>query len=203
MIISLRPGRFSKKRMIHSVFPSPRLCFQGPGQDPEADGEHPACHSDDEHRRPAGPGERERRQHLPSPPGTAWESIAPWSRRGALPLRMRCKTVRLRGQIHAGGGPGGRRRHGGCSRHGPGRDREPVRGGWLRGGPLSGQLQLSRARSWSPATRRPSRRAVDKVNERGKRAVLLPVSAPFHSPLMKPAGRRVSKKSWPKSLSRT
>ncbi len=36
-------------------------------------------------------------------------------------------------------------------------------------------------------------RAVDLVNERGKRAVLLPVSAPFHSPLMEPAGNRLKK----------
>jgi [acyl-carrier-protein] S-malonyltransferase len=36
-------------------------------------------------------------------------------------------------------------------------------------------------------------RAVDKVNERGRRAVMLPVSAPFHSPLMKPAAERLDK----------
>jgi [acyl-carrier-protein] S-malonyltransferase len=36
-------------------------------------------------------------------------------------------------------------------------------------------------------------RAVDKAEERGKKAVLLPVSAPFHSPLMKPAGSRLEK----------
>ena len=34
-------------------------------------------------------------------------------------------------------------------------------------------------------------RAVDKINETGKRAVVLPVSAPFHSPLMEPAGNRL------------
>jgi [acyl-carrier-protein] S-malonyltransferase len=35
-------------------------------------------------------------------------------------------------------------------------------------------------------------RAIDVARERGaKRAVLLPVSAPFHSPLMKPAGERL------------
>lgn len=34
-------------------------------------------------------------------------------------------------------------------------------------------------------------RVVEKINERGKRAVLLPVSAPFHSPLMEPAGNRL------------
>ena len=36
-------------------------------------------------------------------------------------------------------------------------------------------------------------RAVDKAEERGKRAILLPVSAPFHSPLMKPAGSRLER----------
>jgi [acyl-carrier-protein] S-malonyltransferase len=36
-------------------------------------------------------------------------------------------------------------------------------------------------------------RAVDEVNERGRRAVMLPVSAPFHSPLMKPAAERLDK----------
>ena len=36
-------------------------------------------------------------------------------------------------------------------------------------------------------------RAVDKAEEMGKKAVLLPVSAPFHSPLMKPAGSRLEK----------
>lgn len=34
-------------------------------------------------------------------------------------------------------------------------------------------------------------RAIDLVKERGKKAMLLPVSAPFHSPLMKPAGQRL------------
>jgi [acyl-carrier-protein] S-malonyltransferase len=36
-------------------------------------------------------------------------------------------------------------------------------------------------------------RAIDRVEAKGKRAVLLPVSAPFHSPLMKPAGVRLEK----------
>jgi [acyl-carrier-protein] S-malonyltransferase len=36
-------------------------------------------------------------------------------------------------------------------------------------------------------------RAIEKVKQNGKRAVLLPVSAPFHSPLMKPAGTRLEK----------
>jgi len=34
-------------------------------------------------------------------------------------------------------------------------------------------------------------RAIDQVEAKGKRAILLPVSAPFHSPLMKPAGIRL------------
>jgi [acyl-carrier-protein] S-malonyltransferase len=36
-------------------------------------------------------------------------------------------------------------------------------------------------------------RAIEAVNQKGKRAVLLPVSAPFHSPLMKGAGERLAK----------
>ena len=36
-------------------------------------------------------------------------------------------------------------------------------------------------------------RAIEMVNQKGKRAVLLPVSAPFHSPLMKGAGDRLEK----------
>ena len=36
-------------------------------------------------------------------------------------------------------------------------------------------------------------RAIDRVKQGGKKAVLLPVSAPFHSPLMKPAGERLGK----------
>jgi [acyl-carrier-protein] S-malonyltransferase len=36
-------------------------------------------------------------------------------------------------------------------------------------------------------------RAVERVKQEGKKAVLLPVSAPFHSPLMKPAGERLGK----------
>jgi len=36
-------------------------------------------------------------------------------------------------------------------------------------------------------------RAIEKLKERGKKAVLLPVSAPFHSPLMKTAGARLEK----------
>ena len=36
-------------------------------------------------------------------------------------------------------------------------------------------------------------RAVERVKQEGKKAVLLPVSAPFHSPLMKPAGVRLEK----------
>lgn len=36
-------------------------------------------------------------------------------------------------------------------------------------------------------------RAIERVKQDGKKAVLLPVSAPFHSPLMKPAGVRLEK----------
>ncbi len=36
-------------------------------------------------------------------------------------------------------------------------------------------------------------RAIARVKEEGKKAVPLPVSAPFHSPLMKPAGERLEK----------
>jgi len=36
-------------------------------------------------------------------------------------------------------------------------------------------------------------RAIEKVKQNGKKAVPLPVSAPFHSPLMKPAGLRLEK----------
>lgn len=35
-------------------------------------------------------------------------------------------------------------------------------------------------------------RAMEMVKQRGKKAMLLPVSAPFHSPLMKPAGLRLN-----------
>jgi [acyl-carrier-protein] S-malonyltransferase len=43
-------------------------------------------------------------------------------------------------------------------------------------------------------------RAIDRVKEMGKKAVLLPVSAPFHSPLMKSAGERLEKELEPISL---
>jgi [acyl-carrier-protein] S-malonyltransferase len=36
-------------------------------------------------------------------------------------------------------------------------------------------------------------RAMERIKQGGKKAVLLPVSAPFHSPLMKPAGERLEK----------
>ena len=36
-------------------------------------------------------------------------------------------------------------------------------------------------------------RAIERIKQKGKKAVLLPVSAPFHSPLMKPAGERLEK----------
>jgi [acyl-carrier-protein] S-malonyltransferase len=36
-------------------------------------------------------------------------------------------------------------------------------------------------------------RAIERIKQEGKKAVLLPVSAPFHSPLMKPAGERLGK----------
>jgi [acyl-carrier-protein] S-malonyltransferase len=36
-------------------------------------------------------------------------------------------------------------------------------------------------------------RAINRVKQEGKKAVLLPVSAPFHSPLMKPAGERLGR----------
>jgi [acyl-carrier-protein] S-malonyltransferase len=36
-------------------------------------------------------------------------------------------------------------------------------------------------------------RAMERVKQEGKKAVPLPVSAPFHSPLMKPAGERLAK----------
>ena len=36
-------------------------------------------------------------------------------------------------------------------------------------------------------------RAIERVKTRGKKALLLPVSAPFHSPLMKPAAARLEK----------
>jgi [acyl-carrier-protein] S-malonyltransferase len=40
-------------------------------------------------------------------------------------------------------------------------------------------------------------RAVEKVKQKGKKALLLPVSAPFHSRLMKEAGDRLGKKLEP------
>jgi [acyl-carrier-protein] S-malonyltransferase len=36
-------------------------------------------------------------------------------------------------------------------------------------------------------------RAIERVKQEGKKAVLLPVSAPFHSPLMRPAAERLEK----------
>lgn len=36
-------------------------------------------------------------------------------------------------------------------------------------------------------------RAMERVKQEGKKAILLPVSAPFHSPLMKPAGERLER----------
>jgi len=36
-------------------------------------------------------------------------------------------------------------------------------------------------------------RAIERIKQGGKKAVLLPVSAPFHSPLMKPAGERLER----------
>ena len=36
-------------------------------------------------------------------------------------------------------------------------------------------------------------RAIERVKQEGKKGILLPVSAPFHSPLMKPAGERLEK----------
>ena len=36
-------------------------------------------------------------------------------------------------------------------------------------------------------------RAMERIKQAGKKAILLPVSAPFHSPLMKPAGERLEK----------
>ena len=40
-------------------------------------------------------------------------------------------------------------------------------------------------------------RAIEKVKQKGKKAVLLPVSAPFHSPLMKESGDRLGKELEP------
>lgn len=40
-------------------------------------------------------------------------------------------------------------------------------------------------------------RAVEKVKQKGKKALLLPVSAPFHSPLMKESGDRLGKELEP------
>jgi len=36
-------------------------------------------------------------------------------------------------------------------------------------------------------------RAMERIKQGGKKAILLPVSAPFHSPLMKPAGERLER----------
>ncbi len=40
-------------------------------------------------------------------------------------------------------------------------------------------------------------RAIERVKQKGKKAMLLPVSAPFHSPLMKGAGDRLAKELEP------
>jgi [acyl-carrier-protein] S-malonyltransferase len=43
-------------------------------------------------------------------------------------------------------------------------------------------------------------RAIERVKQKGKKAMLLPVSAPFHSPLMKGAGERLAKEIEPISV---
>ena len=90
-----------------------RLCFEGPEDELEPDGEHPA-------RPPHRVDRRSSARSLPrqaagrrdGAPGTAWASTRALVAAGALELRRRGAPGAAARRAHAGGGAGGRGRHG-------------------------------------------------------------------------------------------
>ena len=88
----------------------------------------------------------------------------------------------------AEGGAGRRRRHGGACSGSISRPRSRSPPRRRRARSARPPMTMAAARSWSPATRRRSSARVEIAKGKGaKRAMLLPVSAPFHCALMQPA----------------
>jgi len=130
-----------------------------------------------------------------TPQFTAGHSLGEYSAlvaSGALTFSEAVKTVRLRGKFMQEAVPVGE----GAMAAVLGMEREQVEK--LCEEMSSGEI-LTPANFNSPGQiviaghSKAVERAIERVKQEGKKAVLLPVSAPFHSPLMKPAGERLGK----------
>ena len=130
-----------------------------------------------------------------TPQFTAGHSLGEYSAlvaSGALTFSEAVKTVRLRGKFMQEAVPVGE----GAMAAVLGMEREQVEK--LCEEMSSGEI-LTPANFNSPGQiviaghSKAVERAIERVKQEGKKAVLLPVSAPFHSPLMKPAGERLEK----------
>ena len=180
-------GRRSRKRTTPLGFRSRDLCFEGPEEDLKlTENTQPALLTVSDGR--FSGSERAGNSPRLSLPDIAWANIRRWSPRVRFSFGDAVRLVRKRGQFHAGGGSGGRRRDGRASQAAR-RQRsivilaEAAQGEVVTAANFNSPDQVVIAGHAGAV-----QRAMDLAKAAGaKRAIPLPVSAPFHCPLMKPA----------------
>jgi [acyl-carrier-protein] S-malonyltransferase len=121
---------------------------------------------------------------------------------GALTLADAAPLVRFPRPGHAGSRAGGHRRDGRDPRHGCAEGGRRLRRSAAPSAPTAEVVEAVNFNDPAQTVIAGSKAAVDKACEMlkamgAKRALLLPVSAPFHSSLMKPAADRCAT-SWPR-----
>jgi len=170
-------------------FPLFEALLRGAGRGPGPDRQHPARGAVRERGRRGRPGRA--RRHARPRGGPQPGRVLGARGRGRAALRGRGAPGAPPRRVHAGGGAGGHWRDGRADGGGAGRGRAALRRG--RAGEVVGVANINSPGQIVIAGHRAAvERAVEAAAARGgRKSVLLPVSAPFHCALMKPAADRL------------